>query len=100
MCRYLWRSHAVKFWPLLERTEALITVAPAAVSVMVSEYWLMAQGRGWCRHVDRLRRVPGGVSDGEVVVPMLVVVDADRQLVTRFRLGWFRDVNDPDAVLV
>jgi hypothetical protein len=42
--RYLWRSQALKFWPLLERIEALITVAPAAVSVVVSVYWLVAQG--------------------------------------------------------
>ncbi len=42
--RYLWRSQTPKFWPLLERTEALITVAPAAVPVVVSVYWLVAQG--------------------------------------------------------
>jgi hypothetical protein len=42
MCRYLWRSQAAKSWPLLERTEALITVAPATVSVVVSVYWLVA----------------------------------------------------------
>src|ERR1035437_5384779 len=40
----LWRSQAPKVWPLAERAAVVITGAPAAVPVVVSVYWLAAQG--------------------------------------------------------